>query len=600
VDRGSGYTAMTIDFNFKDIEKEAEFKLMPEPDVPDRDYAEFAIRTIKKVVKREDVLVRQVFYTGLSTYTFDPVNLGIIAPTSEGKTYVVTRALKPFPEEDVWNIGNMSTKVLVRQKGILVGTDGKPIREQVSELKKRLRGLGSAKKDAEEKQALIDELEELIETAKTEIDLSGKILVFLEPPHRELWNLLKPILSHDLVKIDFPYVDRTDRVGILTKKVAVKGWPACVFCSARDESAWEVWPEIQSRFLITSPNMNKQKYFEANILIAQKKGLPNLLKQHALVSDTDLDIANQCVQFLKSQIKSFYAANHASYDKNTNSVWIPYGGILSEALPSSKGSDNRVTERIFSFLNVISLAKGHLRPKLEYGPEKLVIATLDDLAEVLHITQNVSGMPTHKMQFFKEIFVPLFNLKETVDVSDDGNKSEKRIAVTTRQLADYYKQETGKVLTTDAIRKIYLEELENNGYIDKEDSELNKKSNIYWPIVDFKIPTLEEEQEKIKKCGIETQSRNFLQYSKILLPKNYMKIKKDWLKLEILGLLEYGIERDQLRIFNENCTDTYCICQFVKEYEKTSSLSLYFSRGENGTSHNEIFGTLQLLEGEIN
>ena len=68
-------------------------------------------------------------------------------------------------------------------------------------------------------------------------------------------------------------------------------------------------------------------------------------------------------------------------------------------------------------------------------------------------------------------------------------KSEKRIAVTTRQLADYYKQETGKVLTTDAIRKIYLEELENNGYIDKEDSELDKRLKIYWPIVDFKIPT---------------------------------------------------------------------------------------------------------------
>ena len=138
----------------------------------------------------------------------------------------------------------MSTKVLVRQKGILVDPNGNPIREQVNDLKRRIRLLGSAKKNAEEKQALIDELDELLETAKTEIDLSGKILVFLEPPHRELWNLLKPILSHDLVKIDFPYVDRTDREGIVTKKVVVKGWPACVFCSARDESAWEVWPEI--------------------------------------------------------------------------------------------------------------------------------------------------------------------------------------------------------------------------------------------------------------------------------------------------------------------------------------------------------------------
>jgi hypothetical protein len=75
-----------------------------------------------------------------------------------------------------------------------------------------------------------------------------------------------------------------------------------------------------------------------------------------------------------------------------------------------------------------------------------------------------------------------------------------------------------------------------------------------------------------------------------------MKIKKDWLKFEILGLLDYGIERDQLRLFNENCTDICCICQFVKEYEKTSSLGLYFSNGENGSSSNEIFGSLQLLE----
>ena len=51
-----------------------------------------------------------------------------------------------------------------------------------------------------------------------------------------------------------------------------------------------------------------------------------------------------------------------------------------------------------------------------------------------------------------------------------------------------------------------------------------------------------------------------------------------------------------MRLFNENCTDTYCICQFVKEYEKTSSLSLSFSNGESGTSHKEIFGKLQLLE----
>jgi hypothetical protein len=34
--------------------------------IPDRDYAELAISTIKRTVKQEDSLVRQILYTGIS------------------------------------------------------------------------------------------------------------------------------------------------------------------------------------------------------------------------------------------------------------------------------------------------------------------------------------------------------------------------------------------------------------------------------------------------------------------------------------------------------------------------------------------------------
>ena len=49
-------------------------------------------------------------------------------------------------------------------------------------------------------------------------------------------------------------MNQTDRKGHQTKNVVVRGSPSCIFCSARDESKWEVWPEIKSRFLISSPN----------------------------------------------------------------------------------------------------------------------------------------------------------------------------------------------------------------------------------------------------------------------------------------------------------------------------------------------------------
>ncbi len=76
----------------------------------------------------------------------------------------------------------------------------------------------------------------MLEDSRMLIDLSGKTLVFLEPPQRELWNLLKPILSHDTEEIEYPYVDRNDRTGFVAKRVVVRGYPACIFCSAKDKS----------------------------------------------------------------------------------------------------------------------------------------------------------------------------------------------------------------------------------------------------------------------------------------------------------------------------------------------------------------------------
>lgn len=67
------------DFDFAEIKREAE--AIPEPDVPDRDYAEFVINTARRTVKQENSLVRQIVYSAMSKDTADPNNLGIVAPT---------------------------------------------------------------------------------------------------------------------------------------------------------------------------------------------------------------------------------------------------------------------------------------------------------------------------------------------------------------------------------------------------------------------------------------------------------------------------------------------------------------------------------------
>jgi hypothetical protein len=351
--------------------KELEFNICND------DYVEYLIQIVKKTVKCEDSLIRQILYTGLSSYIRDdPINLGIMAPTSEGKTYPVEECIKFFPREDVYKVGSMSAKTLVRDKGMLVDKNLNPIEDKLRELKKKAKRL-SKKNEQDEKEKIDEEIEKLYKDAKTLIDLRGKILVFLEPPDKEVWNILKPILSHDSFEIEYPFVNQTDKDGHETKKVIVRGWPSCIFCSARDESKWEMWSEVKSRFLTSSPNMIPQKYQESTKLIALRKGLPNSIQQLTIISDNEINLAKQCILLIKQKINDLSIQSNNSNGKI--SVWIPYAQLLQKELPSNKGTDVRLVKRIFSLLNIVPIVKLNLRNLLVLENEISIIADLQDL-----------------------------------------------------------------------------------------------------------------------------------------------------------------------------------------------------------------------------
>jgi hypothetical protein len=377
------------------------------PDIAEQygnNYFEFLVDCSKKTVKEESALIRQVDYTLLSPYGNDPINLGVIAPTSSGKTYVIMECVNFTPKgKEVRVVGTMTPKVLVREQGLLVDKNGKPIGKEVNRLRNEI-AKARSKKNFDAVSDLQDELAFLVEDSAYILDLSGKTLIFLEPPHPELWNLLKPILSHDAWEIEHPFVDNIGH-GLEVKRVITHGWPACIFCSAKDESKWEIWPEIESRFMMASPNMVKVKYQAGNKLIAQKKGLPHGVKQQIIISDTDKELGKQAFLYLKHQIQQ--------YTSTTDSpVWIPFGERIAEVLPSDRGQDNRAASRFFTILNMVALSKAHLRSKLLFDDEELVIATLEDLQETLHVMQNSSGMPPHKLKFYQQYIVPLYNAQK--------------------------------------------------------------------------------------------------------------------------------------------------------------------------------------------
>jgi len=69
-----------------------------------------------------------VFFTGLSAYTPEPLNLFLRGPSSIGKTYNSRSVLQLFPKEDIWSLGGLSPKALIHMHGVLMdGETGDPI-----------------------------------------------------------------------------------------------------------------------------------------------------------------------------------------------------------------------------------------------------------------------------------------------------------------------------------------------------------------------------------------------------------------------------------------------------------------------------------------
>ncbi|MGA7977070.1 MAG: hypothetical protein WB975_07535 [Nitrososphaeraceae archaeon] len=163
--------------------------------------------------------------------------------------------------------------------------------------------------------------------------------------------------------------------------------------------------------------------------------------------------------------------------------------------------------------------------------------------------------------------------------------------VTTKEMSQAHKLRTRRTLNTDAIRKSILYELMNNGYVEQEDSLIDKRRKLYRPLIEPEL-----EPEKIKKLRESSHSHNLLQPSVIILPRYCNSVKENWLVLEVLGFLKYGIGPEDtqtislqdMAFYNSNGMKQ-TITQFVSEYVYTYSLVLYFRKAKNRSFYTKLY-----------
>lgn len=474
-----------------------------------KDPIQFLCDTLAKEIKDDDKMVRHLLYTIFSSATKNPINLAINAPSGVGKSYGLNNVLPIFPEENILALAGQTDKALFHRKGTLV------VRESGSEaelsllllpLEQRLKKIQEEKEASDDNKVLVSEeieLEKQIRELKSKavkvIFVGNQVLAFLDTPPEKLFSALMPLMSHDRYEITYEYVDTND--GITTNVNILRGYPSFIFTQASDFSGYERAEEIQRRFIVSNPNMNVQKYKNAADLITLKYSVPDFVYQQRVICDEEKEKAKLIATKILRDIQGL----NAGIKPNKNNVIIPFGDTVRQSLSITKGLDMTYVSKFFNFLALMPVVKSHNRPKLviEYQdrierdgtstkiPDLVIpIATFEDLQETLYLMENSSGVRPFINEWFEKVFMSVFNGKTEPDSKVRGltkygeeiKIEESRIAVTTDQLREKHKEVLGQTITIKKLLQNYMDPLRNNGLIDSINSELDKRSKIFYPL----------------------------------------------------------------------------------------------------------------------
>jgi len=346
------------------------------------------LRHLSRNVKRDIVAKNMIFLTALSAYTDSPINLFLRGESSTGKSYNVTQTLKYFPKNDVWMLGGLSPTALVHMHGVLVDENGDPIVE-----------VSKPGKDASsEQREAYETYKAKLRNARNLIDLRGKILVFLEAPNIETFNMLRPILSHDVPDLSYKFTDKTGKGQLKTQHVIIRGWPATIFCSTQEKYV----QDLATRSFTITPEMTERKYKAANVVSGLKDAFPWLS-----IEDFDFMLLQGYIEFFKKNCETVKVAN-------------PYAAAFAQAFPAKYPRSMRDFPHILTLMKVYAMFHMHQRPVLtrkikhekENVTEKYVLVTMRDYEMVLALWNSIreqteTSAPGHILQFYHMTAVPL-------------------------------------------------------------------------------------------------------------------------------------------------------------------------------------------------
>jgi hypothetical protein len=383
------------------------------------------------------------FLCHLSAYTdSSQFNVMFNAPSSSGKSYIPTQIASLFPPEDVMELGHCTPTAFFHS------------------------GLVHDK-----------------ELNKYIVDLSRKIIIFLDQPHTELLTRIRPILSHDKKEIVVKITDKTEKGGMRTKDVTVRGFPSVIFCTANvrlDE-------QEATRFLMLSPDISQTKVRDGvrNTITRESdpEAYSNLLNSHVERAS------------LKERIVAIRNANISKISIAPNLV-KQVGQIFISESKKSRPRHMRDVKRLLGLVQTFALLNWQWRDLKDCS----ITANEEDVRAAIELWEIISesqelNLPPYVLDIYKLVVVKACEAKNGGSFAS-FDPSNAFLGITRQEALDVHRVAFGEVLDMAKFRQQIIPMLESANLIIQEPDPADRRSMLIYPasMYQFRKPTIPADQ----------------------------------------------------------------------------------------------------------
>lgn len=386
-------------------------------------------------IKRDDHNKVVAFLAQLTAYTEDSqLNISFNAPSSTGKSYIPTEVAKLFPSEDVVEIGYTSPTAFFHDAGEFNKERGGYI-----------------------------------------VNLSRKIMIFLDQPHDMLLQHLRPMLSHDKKEICIKITDKSQKHGLRTKNVFLIGFPVVIFCTAGLKSD----EQETTRFILLSPEIGQEKIREAVQSKINKESNDKFYGDQ-LITDSKRSLLRQRIIAIKEAgIKSINITNRDLVEiLFMNSV-----GIL-------KPRHQRDIGKVISLIKALALLNLWFR-KQEDG---ILFADDDDITQAFKIWEIISesqelNLPPYVYNLYRDVILVAFRGRN----SESGGGV--MVGLSRPDIMKKHHEVYGRFLPDWQLRQQIIPQLETAGLVLQEPDPVDKRRILIYPTALLTISPKENNSE---------------------------------------------------------------------------------------------------------